>query len=268
MGTWQRRQLDSGVNKGLSWLIRAGDGIGTIMNMPLTREGWKELLVLTALCVGAAWAAVTWFWPAAVVVAAVWMWGVSFFRDPRRIVPGEPDVLVAPADGKVVAIEPVEQSEWTAAPAVRIAIFLSIVDVHINRSPCAGMVKKVVGRAGRYLNALRAEAGVQNASNNVVLSPEGGLPGPVVVRQIAGVLARRIVCHARPGDRLETGQRFGMIKFGSRTELYLPADAGWQVLVAPGQKVRAGSTILCRYVPTNTGRLKEDGVETAAETFG
>lgn len=215
--------------------------------MLLTRDGWKEIVVLTALCAAATAAAVVWFWPLAVIPLLVWGWGLWFFRDPLRAIPDDPNVLVAPADGKVVAVERVEQNEWTGEPAQRIDIFLSIFDAHINRSPCAGAVQHVIRKAGRCLNAMRADAASRNCANTLVLHPGNGLPGPVVVRQIVGAIARRIVCHARPGDGLKAGQRFGMIKFGSRTELYIPISDGWQVLARPGQKVRAGSSPLVRW---------------------
>jgi phosphatidylserine decarboxylase len=215
--------------------------------MILTRDGWKELVVLTALCAAATVAAVIWFWPLAAVPLLVLAWGLWFFRDPSRAIPDDPHVLVAPADGKVVAVERVQQNEWTGAPALRIDIFLSIFDAHMNRSPCAAVVQQAIRKAGGYLNAMRAEAASRNCSNTLVLHPKGDLPAPVVVRQIVGVIARRIVCHARPGDDLKAGQRFGMIKFGSRTELYVPDRDGWQVLVRPGQKVRAGSSPLVRW---------------------
>lgn len=215
--------------------------------MLITHDGWKEIVVLTAGCAAATAAAVVWFWPLAVIPLLVWGWGLWFFRDPPRAIPDDPNVLLAPADGKVVAVERVEQNEWIGTPAVRIDIFLSIFDAHINRSPCAGAVQQVIRKAGRYLNAMRPEAASRNCANTLVLHPGNRLPGPVVVRQIVGAIARRIVCHARPGDDLEAGQRFGMIKFGSRTELYIPVSDGWQMLTRPGQKVRAGSSPLVRW---------------------
>jgi len=215
--------------------------------MLLTRDGWKEIVVLTALCAAATAAAVVWFWPLAVIPLLVWGWGLWFFRDPPRAIPDDPNVLLAPADGKVVAVERVEQNEWTGAPALRIDIFLSIFDAHINRSPCAGAVQQVIRKAGRYLNAMRPEAASRNCANNLVLHPGNGLPGPLVVRQIVGAIARRIVCHARPGDTLGAGQRFGMIKFGSRLEVFVPVEAGFEPAVRMGQTVRAGETVLGRF---------------------
>jgi phosphatidylserine decarboxylase len=236
------------------------------MRIPLTRDGWKELLILTVFCAVGVWAGIVWLWPVALFAAALWVWGVSFFRDPPRSAPEASDIMVAPADGKIVGVEQLEDTAWGIAPALRIDIFLSVLDAHINRSPCAGVVKKVVAQAGGYLNALRPEASKRNFSRNLFLAPKSPLPGPVVVRQIAGVVARRIVCHCRPGDELACGQRFGMIKFGSRTELYVPADDAWQVAVKLGQKVRAGTTVLLRYAPEETPARQRREVENTAQT--
>lgn len=173
---------------------------------------------------------------------------LSFYRDPPRRCPTDANVILAPADGKVVQLARGAKGP-AGEPVVRIMIFLSVFDVHINRSPCAGRVREVAYRPGRFINALRAEADAQNESNRVVLDPAPPLPGPIGVRQIAGVLARRIVCTVASGDDLTAGQRFGMIKLGSRTELRLPEHPGWEVCVTVGQHVKAGVTVLARLRP-------------------
>ncbi len=172
---------------------------------------------------------------------------LMFYRDPpRRISPGD-DVLLAPADGKIMRIEPTYHPDGDdGSSELRIVIFLSVFNVHINRSPCAGRVTLVDYRPGEFLNALKPEATERNESNLLAIEPRPPLKGPVFVRQISGVLARRVVCTARPGDHLESGERFGMIKLGSQTELRVPADGGWRVCVEPGQSVRAGCTVLLR----------------------
>ena len=170
---------------------------------------------------------------------------LSFYRDPQRRPPTDPGLVLAPADGKVVEITR-DAPGPDDRPVLRIMIFLSVFDVHVNRSPCAGRVVEVRYRPGKFLNALRPEADQCNESNTLTLDPATPLPGPVRVRQIAGVLARRIVCRVRPGDMLAAGQRYGMIKLGSRTEVCLPESAEWEVCVRVGARARAGRTILAR----------------------
>jgi phosphatidylserine decarboxylase len=183
-----------------------------------------------------------------VLPAVVTLALLSFYRDPEREPPTGDDLVLAAADGKVVAIE-----RGVAGPdggrMLRIMVFLSVLNVHINRSPCAGRVTEVSYRPGEFRNALRAEASTCNECNTITLEPAGPLPGPVRVRQIAGVLARRIVCTARVGDRLTAGPRVGMIKLGSRTEIGLVDDPRWQVQVRVGQPVKAGLTVLARLRP-------------------
>jgi phosphatidylserine decarboxylase len=199
----------------------------------------------TAVTAGVAWLAGWWALLPAVLAAAL----LSFYRDPPRRVPSDPRALLAPADGRVVEIE-AAAPDPDGRPCLRILIFLSVANVHVNRAPCAGQVTAVEYRPGQFLNALRAESTAANESNRLTLTPAAPLPGPVHVRQIAGVLARRIVCRAVPGDALSAGQRYGMIKLGSRTELVAPADARWQVAVRVGQCVRAGTTVLARWTET------------------
>jgi phosphatidylserine decarboxylase len=186
----------------------------------------------------------------AVLPAAVTLGLLSFYRDPERRPPAGENLVLAAADGKVVAIQRgVESAD--GGPVLRIMVFLSVLNVHINRSPCAGRVTEVSYRPGEFRNALRAAADTRNECNTITLEPAGPLPGPVRVRQIAGVLARRIVCTARVGDRLTAGQRLGMIKLGSRTEVCLAEDPRWQVQVRVGEQVRAGRTVLARLRPSS-----------------
>jgi phosphatidylserine decarboxylase len=187
----------------------------------------------------------------AVLPALVALALLSFYRDPKREPPAGDDVVLAAADGKVVVIERgVEGPD--GGRVLRIMIFLSVLNVHINRSPCAGRVTEVHYRPGQFRSALRAAASTCNECNTITLAPAGSWPGPVRVRQIAGILARRIVCTARVGDRLAAGQRLGMIKLGSRTEVCLADDPRWQVQVHLGQQVRAGRTVLARLKPPST----------------
>jgi len=192
-------------------------------------------------------AAVLGYWLVAAVVLAAGGTVVLFFRDPQRRVPDDKRLLLAPADGKVTEISQVEREEL-GGKALKIGIFLSIFDVHINRSPCSARVLKIAHRAGRCLNAMKLASSEQNTCTELLLEPTvEGLPGRVVVRQITGAIARRIVCACREGDVLQAGQRFGMIKFGSRTELIVPLRPEGRLAVKLGQKVKAGQDVLVTY---------------------
>lgn len=195
---------------------------------------------------GTPWALLT-FWLVELLLLALLVWALMFFRDPSRQTPQDNRLLVAPADGKITDIETVDQSEFIAGPVLRIGIFLSIFDVHINRAPCRATVETITYRKGRYLNALNPLSGQLNESNTLVLMRANEPRGRLAVRQISGAIARRIVCAAREGQELAPGERFGMIKFGSRTELYVPANAKIACLVRVGDRVRAGTTPLVRY---------------------
>ncbi len=177
---------------------------------------------------------------------------LSFYRDPTRRPPARADVLLAPADGRIMyagAAEPA--ADGTAS--LRIVIFLSVFNVHVNRAPCAARVLSLEHRPGLFLNALKVEATQRNESNRVVFEPALPLPGPVVVRQIAGLLAKRIVCRLVPGQTVAAGERFGMIKLGSQTEISAPGGPGWRIRVSVGDSVRAGETILAEWSPAPAG---------------
>ena len=166
-----------------------------------------------------------------------------FFRDPDRILPPRANVFVAPADGLVVSIEqavPPAELGLTSAPRTRVAIFLSVLDVHVNRSPIAGTVEKIAYHPGLFLSAAEDKASDDNERNSLLLRLPTG--EEVVVVQIAGLIARRILCEAREGQTLATGERFGIIRFGSRTDLYLPE--GCMPLIAVGQRMIGGETVI------------------------
>ena len=166
----------------------------------------------------------------------------GFFRDPRRSVPDGAGLLVSPADGKVADIGEVEESEFVRGRAVRIGIFLSVFNVHVNRAPCAGQVEYVRHRPGKFGAAFTAESTRDNESNALGLRTAVG--DPILVRQITGAIARRIVCAVAPGDALARGERFGLIKFGSRTEVFVPIEKLRELRVRVGDKVRGGSDVL------------------------
>ncbi len=162
-----------------------------------------------------------------------------FFRDPDRIPPDDKGVFVAPADGKVILIRDVNEPKYLQADVKEISIFMSPKDVHVNRAPCDGEVKKVVHNKGKFFAAYRDEASVSNENIEMVLETDYG---DVLVRQVAGFLARRAVCRKKEGDVLKRGERYGVIKFSSRVDMYIPVGA--KIRVKLGQMVKAGETII------------------------
>lgn len=178
-----------------------------------------------------------WAWPP-VVLALFFLW---FFRDPERVIPNLPGALVSPADGKVTHVGQVMQD---GLPFLRISIFLSVFDVHVNRSPVSGVIRQVRYQRGKFLNAMAAESAEQNEQNAVTVEGEGKT---VVFKQIAGLLARRIVFTKKVGDPVQRGERVGMIKFGSRTDVLMEPSANAQVKV--GDHVKGGSTVLAFFHP-------------------
>jgi phosphatidylserine decarboxylase len=181
-------------------------------------------------------------WAGAILFGLYTLFALFFFRDPARAIPGADSDIVSPADGKVVAIEDLGATPHYEGPCRRISIFLSPFNVHVNRAPVQGTVSKILYQHGQYINAMKPEASERNESNALWMQTPYG---PVTVRQISGAVARRIVCRAAVGRTLERGQKFGMIKLGSRTELYLPP--GTEICVKIKDKVRAGSSIVARF---------------------
>jgi phosphatidylserine decarboxylase len=163
-----------------------------------------------------------------------------FFRDPDRAIPSGP-VAVSPADGKVVAVKP------ESATVTRVSIFLNIFDVHVNRTPIAGRVTDVRYHKGEFLVASREEASSQNEQNTITVEGDGTR---VVFKQIAGLIARRIVCSTKAGDIVTAGERIGMIKFGSRVDVEFGPE--WEILVKPGMRVSAGSSVIARRTPAKS----------------
>jgi phosphatidylserine decarboxylase len=214
--------------------------------IPFARWGLAELQLmgwpLLALTVALAF---TW-WYLAPLAACVLFLVVYFFRDPPRHVPQQPGLLVAPADGKVVEVTALEHDEFVGGPAVRIAIFLSLFNVHINRSPCAARVIRLRYSPGRFISALNPRCAIENEAMWIGLEEDAVPYRRFAVRQIAGQVARRIVCDLRPGRVVGRGEKFGMIKLGSRTELIVPAD-GLRVTVSVGQTIRGGRDVIGIY---------------------
>lgn len=217
--------------------------------MFFAREGAREILIATFLLGMLGWLASLIWWPLVIPFGLIWLWALAFFRDPPRRIRVREGELCSPADGRVTEITELDHHEILGGPAVRIGIFLSIFDVHINRAPCAGRVRSLTYEAGEFLDARHPESGKRNESNSILLDPESPLPGPVEVRQIAGKVARRIICRVFAHQPVTAGERIGLIKFGSRTELILPKTAGTRILVSIGTRVYAGLTVLASQSP-------------------
>ncbi len=166
-----------------------------------------------------------------------------FFRDPQRVAPPRASVLLAPADGRVVLVDHAVPPDALGLPDIavpRVAIFLSVLDVHVNRAPAAGVITRIAYRHGKFLNAAHDKAADENERNALAMRLDNG--AVIAIVQIAGLIARRIVCTAHEGDHLSAGERFGIIRFGSRTDLYLPP--GSAPLVAVGQRMVGGETVI------------------------
>ena len=204
-------------------------------------------VVLAAVMIGAGVGGPFW-WPLALVAFLTLIWLFAFFRDPERPVPAEERIMVSPADGTVSDVTEIASEPLLGnVPAVRVGIFLSVFNVHVNRSPCDGKVLSITYKKGKFINAMKHDkASDENESNTVVLGePTTGKP-VAVVKQIVGLIARRIIFTAGQGDALRMGDRIGMIKFGSRTELVVPKWLDPTVTVKEGQVVRGGADVIVR----------------------
>ena len=203
--------------------------------------GWPLLAATVALCFA------PWPWSlVAIVPGIVLALVVYFFRDPPRRVPAGPHVIVAPADGKVVEIARLDHDEFCDGPAIKIGIFLSIFNVHINRAPLASRVIELRYAPGEFLNALKPESAIRNENMWIGLETDDPPHRCYWVRQISGAIARRIVCDLRPGESIPKGHKFGMIKLGSRTELVLPAE-NLELAIQLGDNIKAGATVVGRF---------------------
>ena len=211
----------------------------------MVRDGYIYGLSLLAVAGLLVWATGSWAWSIAPVLLA------AFFRDPQRTVPAGPGLIVSPGDGLVTETVTIATPQGSRQ---RISIFLSVFDVHVNRSPIGGVIKAVQYRKGQYLNAMNPDSAEHNERNVVTVRGQGGAGGDtleVTFKQIAGLLARRIVFNLREGDSVERGQRVGLIKFGSRVDVLLPAEAALRVKV--GQRVKGGSSVLAA-MPNGEGQ--------------
>lgn len=232
----------------------------------MTRYGLPQVavfpLVLLAVMIG--YFVIAWkFFPQSVkgspagAILTVWLpelillivlgWVFSFFRDPTRTIVQDATLLLSPADGKIAAVETLDSYPGFDGPVLRIEIFLSVFNVHINRAPCAAKTGAVTYKPGKFVDARRADCSKVNEANEIEMFRTDEPTDRMLVRQISGAIARRIVCEAKTGQQLAAGEKFGMIKFGSCTELYVPARENLACEAAVGDKVKAGLTVLARY---------------------
>lgn len=264
------RDLKYHENQGGYYWEEQDDPFAWRSHLPFAREGLAELIVLSTLFFGGA-AVLSGLLLANSIsgILAIFGWLlvltlvlfgaeiVWFFRNPQRPIPAGEGVIVSPADGTFDTIAEIEHHEFIGGPAVEIGIFLSIFNVHINRMPVAGQIVKLAYRPGKCLNALRPESTRLNERLEVYLQMPEPTNRPMLVQQITGAIARRIVCRLKPGDELSKGAQFGMIKLGSRTVIVFPREAGLEILAKPGDKLKAGSTILAKYAALPTEATDE-----------
>jgi phosphatidylserine decarboxylase len=202
----------------------------------MVRDGYYYGFALLAAAALIAWFSNPLWAVPAVLLAAFFLW---FFRDPDRVIPNEPGALVSPADGKITAVMPVTEN---GVSRLRISIFLNVFDVHVNRSPISGIIRELRYQKGKFGNAMNAASAEQNEQNVVTVEGEGQT---VVFKQIAGLLARRIVFNKRVGDHLQRGERVGLIKFGSRVDVFFDGSAA--IAVNVGDRVKGGSSVLAHW---------------------
>jgi phosphatidylserine decarboxylase len=211
------------------------------LRIPVVREGLVFIFPLLSISAFlwilgiSAWA---WFFSLLTVFV------ISFFRDPERTIPAGDKAILSPADGKIIRIESCTEERFLKGPALKVSIFMSVFNVHVNRIPLSGRIAEVAYRPGKFVSANLDKASAANEQNALLLEASGGTK--LLFVQIAGLIARRIVCWVRKGDPVERGRRFGMIRFGSRMDVYLPPNV--QIQARLGQKAYGGQTIL-GYLP-------------------
>ncbi|MBT3325176.1 MAG: phosphatidylserine decarboxylase family protein [Gemmatimonadales bacterium] len=219
--------------------------------MSFAREGYP-FIGIGVLLAGAGWVAVwggiggNWVRLLAITLTLLTLFTVWFFRDPEPGTPTEPGLVIAPGNGKIISITEEDEPTYMGGKARRITIFLSVFDVHVQRSPVSGTVEHRVYKPGKYLVAWAEKASSDNEQASLGIRTPSG---PVLVRQIAGLIARRIVTDHAVGDEVLRGHRIGIIRFGSRVDLFIPLD--WEVVSSVGDRVRVGSTVLARH-PVDT----------------
>lgn len=215
--------------------------------MKFAPEGWPFIAIGWALVAVAAWAALRWggaVWVVPAVLGLLGIWLFIFFRDPARPGPRGDALVVSPADGKIVSVVETDEPAFLRSRAMRVSIFMNVFNVHVNRYPVTGAVAYRHYNPGKFLHAASEKASLDNEQSSVGLN---GPHGAILVRQIAGSIARRIVTDGKVGDRATQGERLGMIRFGSRVDVYIPVAARPQVKAQVGDVVAAGVTVLAEY---------------------
>ena len=211
-------------------------------NIPIANEGIPFIfaaMFATLITAVLGWAAVS-----ILLLAATLLVG-HFFRDPERASIASENEILSPADGRVIETKRVPSVRFTGKPAQKISIFMSIFDVHVNRIPISGTIEGIYYRKGRFMAANVAQASEENEQNWLWIRSDSS--ADIVITQVAGLIARRIICWPETGDRVVRGERFGMIRFGSRMDIYVPENS--EILVSPGVHVYAGETVICRMNP-------------------
>lgn len=207
------------------------------MRIPIASDGYRFIIPLVIITVALALSPSPWNWLAG-VTGLLLLFVLNFFRDPERTIPNEAGVIVSPGDGKVVEIIE-EKDALLDEPYRRISIFLNVFNVHVQRTPVGGRIERIQYNKGKFLNAASHKASLDNEQNSMIIHTG---KEKVLVKQIAGLIARRIVCWAKEGDNYSLGERFGLIRFGSRVDLFLPLSA--EVKVSLGDHVAGGSSII------------------------
>jgi len=216
------------------------------LRFPIHREGWLFIAIACAInAILALWMPVV-----GAVFLVITIWVIAFFRDPERRTPLEPDLYICPADGRMLPIieaAPPEELRMGPAPRTRLSVFMNVFNVHVNRIPCDGTVVEMSYRPGKFFNASFDKASIHNERMSIRIRPEGetGPENDIALVQIAGLVARRIVCGLTPGQKVHRGERFGIIRFGSRVDLYLPTRV--TIYAKQGEIVKAGQTVLAGF---------------------
>lgn len=210
------------------------------MRAPIAREGSPFIGFFLLSVILAGWAG---FFVPAGFLLCITGFVLFFFRDPERIPPTDEQAIVSPADGKVIQIREIPAGKALECPSIQLSVFMSVFNVHVNRMPFKGKTRSKVYNPGRFLPAFREKASLLNEQTSILLDTKGGV---LRVTQIAGLIARRIVCRIQEGDTLVKGDRFGLIKFGSRLDVYLPKE-NTRVVAQIGDKVKAGETVLAHF---------------------
>ena len=223
------------------------------MKLPIVSYAHLEIFAFTIITIALSIALAFLYYPLVIIPVLLFIFMLYFFRDPARNVPEDNNLILSPADGRIIDITDVYENIFLQCEAVKIAIFLSVWNVHINRAPCGGQVALISYQPGKFLVASNPQASEVNESNAIGIINHQAAGLRVLVRQIAGIIAQRIVCACRLNDSLRSGQKIGMIKFGSRTEIFIPKSRVAEITVKLKDKVKAGESILANLVSEGAG---------------